>query len=73
MTTKELTKQLNKIEAELRQIRISLVKDNSVEVDHVAAKNDQKIEKIWKQARKKLQGKLPKNPVAWQKKVRAEW
>lgn len=69
MTVRQLTKQLNKIESELRQIRVVLYTQQDQ-----STKNDKKaIISIWSKARNSLKGKLPQDPVTWQRTVRSEW
>ncbi|MFA5945571.1 MAG: hypothetical protein WC802_01515 [Patescibacteria group bacterium] len=39
----------------------------------VRATERERLRKVWEDAARTLKDKLPKDPVAWQRKIRKEW
>lgn len=65
MTTQQITKQLDTITYKLDWLRSKLIQlpDNA----------KKKRQRILLQTAGALKGKLPKNSVSWQRKIRKEW
>ena len=47
--------------------------DNKISIEGPSKKRTKMNVDAWKKAAGKLKGKLPSNPVKWQRKIRAEW
>lgn len=70
MTTRLLLRKIQRLENALLDLRRPAGRRRARQT---GAHEAREITRAWKEATATLRSKLPKNPVAWQRKTRAEW
>lgn len=67
MTTKTLIKKLQYLEKQINGLRWHILKLPKNSVEKTA------LQKMLSETAGMLKDKMPKNPLAWQKKIRSQW